>query len=92
MTRNYIPNVAEHNKRKCRLLPWIPCDMKNTDYTQTEPDQSFFQVVKIYTRLESILECSCGHYVLINLKGIVWTLLLFIVTVWEHSDHKIGTL
>ncbi|XP_071134636.1 tubulin--tyrosine ligase-like protein 12 [Mytilus edulis] len=42
VTRNFVENVSNQDVCQCRLLPWQPCDLKQTDYEQKEPDISYF--------------------------------------------------
>lgn len=48
VTRNYIENASDPAVYQSKLLPWQPCDHKQIDHTQQEPDVSYFVVNKKY--------------------------------------------
>ncbi|XP_061193529.1 tubulin--tyrosine ligase-like protein 12 [Saccostrea echinata] len=51
VTRDYTPNVQNPEARKARLIPWVSADLTAVDYSQKEPDISFFQS---FIKLESM--------------------------------------
>ena len=44
MTRDYVPNISDPDRRKAMLLPWIPCDLKHISYQQSDPGPKYFSV------------------------------------------------
>ena len=44
VTRDYVPNITDSDRRKALLLPWIPCDLKHISYQQSDPGPKYFSV------------------------------------------------
>ncbi|KAL4233826.1 Tubulin--tyrosine ligase-like protein 12 [Mactra antiquata] len=47
VTRDYVPNIQEPDRRRAMLLPWLPYDFKNISYKQIEPEPSFFDAHRV---------------------------------------------
>ena len=44
VTRDFVSNITNPERRRAMLLPWIPADFKHISYQQSEPDPEFFGV------------------------------------------------